>query len=228
MRYCVSDIHGEYDLFLRLLQKIRFSDADEMLICGDIIDKGPDSVRLAKLIFSFPNMRCIMGNHEHTFVRLYHTLMQSSPEDFDAVLAHLQAYFPQDGHLLDWETVDRFDELPYYIEDDNFICVHAGVPLDESGAPLPLENAMPEQLVNDRRFKDPEAIYRGEKCVLFGHTPTKYICGEDRILVYRRQPTVKGSLITDYYKIHLDTGTWLGGVLGCFCIDTCQAVYVNK
>ena len=85
MRYCVSDIHGEYDLFLRLLQKIRFSDADEMLICGDIIDKGPDSVRLAKLIFSFPNMRCIMGNHEHTFVRLYHTLMQSSPEDFDAV-----------------------------------------------------------------------------------------------------------------------------------------------
>lgn len=228
MRYCVSDVHGEYDLFLRLLQKIRFSDADELLICGDIIDKGQDSVQLSRLIFSCPNMRCIMGNHEHAFVKQYHALMQSSPEDYDAVLEKLQAYFPHDGHLLDWETVDRFDELPYYIEEDTFICVHAGAPLDKNGMLLPLENATPEQLVNDRRFKDPEAIYCGDKCVLFGHTPTNYICGADKILVYRKQPNTKSSQITDYYKIHLDTGTWLNGVLGCFCIDTCRAIYVNK
>lgn len=32
MVYCVSDIHGELDKFERLLQLIRFSDADQMYI----------------------------------------------------------------------------------------------------------------------------------------------------------------------------------------------------
>ena len=33
--------------------------------------------------------------------------------------------------------------------------------------------------------------------------------------------------VSDYYKIHLDTGAWSNGVLGCFCIDTCRAFYVK-
>ena len=228
MRYAISDVHGEYDLFFKLLQRIRFSDADELLICGDMLDKGEASVRLAKLILSMPNVRCVQGNHEHAFLKHYHALMRSSPEDFDAVLNKLQTYFPHDGHLLDWETVDRLDELPYYIEEDAFICVHAGVPLDANGKLLPLETASPELLVNDRRFKERDTVYRGEKCILFGHTPTNYICGEDRILAYRRSPNANGRELADYYKIHLDTGTWLHGVLGCFCLDTCRPVYVSK
>lgn len=48
MRYVVSDLHGEYELFLNLLKIINFSENDEMYICGDIIDKGKSSVRLAK------------------------------------------------------------------------------------------------------------------------------------------------------------------------------------
>jgi len=35
-------------------------------------------------------------------------------------------------------------------------------------------------------------------------------------------------LIEDYGRIHLDTGTWLNGVLGCFCMDTCRATYVRR
>ena len=45
MLYFASDIHAQYDLFLALLEKIKFSEKDEMIICGDIVDKGPDSVR---------------------------------------------------------------------------------------------------------------------------------------------------------------------------------------
>lgn len=41
MRYIVSDVHGEYDLFVRLLKRISFSEEDKMYICGDVIDKGP-------------------------------------------------------------------------------------------------------------------------------------------------------------------------------------------
>lgn len=46
MIYIASDIHGEYDLFMRLLERIRFTEQDEMIVCGDAIDKGTGSVRL--------------------------------------------------------------------------------------------------------------------------------------------------------------------------------------
>ncbi len=51
MVYFVSDIHGEYALFRALLKTIGFSAADELYICGDMIDKGPRSVALLKFIF---------------------------------------------------------------------------------------------------------------------------------------------------------------------------------
>ena len=38
MTYCVSDIHGEYDLFMRLLEKIKYSDSDRVIIGGDLIN----------------------------------------------------------------------------------------------------------------------------------------------------------------------------------------------
>ena len=230
MIYCVSDIHAEYKLFLRLLEKIKFSDSDKLIVCGDIIDKGQDSVRLLKFISKMTNATCINGNHEYTFLKLYAGLMRESPHDFDYVLKKLQEYFPNDGHLLDWETVDWIEKRPYYIEEEEYICVHAGVPLDGNNRILPLEKATREQLVYDRNFKSPNLEIRGSKCVLFGHTPTSYLLnGESKIIAYRRSGADKdGRKINDYYKIHLDTGTWLDGVLGCFCINNCRVYYVNK
>lgn len=34
MKYIVSDFHAEYELFVRLLERISFSKEDEMYICG--------------------------------------------------------------------------------------------------------------------------------------------------------------------------------------------------
>ena len=53
MIYCISDVHGEYELFQKLIEKINFSNNDKMYICGDIIDKGINSIELAKYIFFF-------------------------------------------------------------------------------------------------------------------------------------------------------------------------------
>ena len=55
MRYIISDIHGEYSLFIELMQKIGFSENDEFYICGDIIEKGDDSIKLLKLIIQLLN-----------------------------------------------------------------------------------------------------------------------------------------------------------------------------
>lgn len=228
MRYCVSDVHGEYALFRKLLGSIRFSSRDELYICGDIIDKGEDSVKLAKYISSFPNMYCIVGNHEFAFLKLYHSILETSPDNFDEVLKKLQGYFPEDGHLLDWELVDWLDSLPLYIEKEDFICVHAGIPLDERQCLLSLRDVSAEQLVYDRRFKDPAVVHFSPQCVFFGHTQTDCICGESKVLAYPRNSSSPPKTIKDYYKIHMDTGAWSNGVLGCVCLDTLQVVYVKK
>ena len=228
MKYVISDIHGEYELFRSLLNSVNFSNKDTLYICGDIIDKGPESIRLAKYISKLKNVRCIIGNHELAFLKYYHSILEASPEDFDEVLKKLQAYFPDDSDLLDWDLIDWFDSLPAYIEEDEFICVHAGILIDESGCLLQLSQVSVEQLVHDRRFKEPNVIHRSPKCVFFGHTQTDCICGESKILGYRRNSGETLKKIKDYYKIHLDTGAWSNGVLGCFCIDTLKAIYVKK
>ena len=225
MDYIISDIHGEYDLFLKLLQKINFSSKDKLFICGDIIDKGQDSIKLLLFIKSMPNFYPIIGNHEYSFLKHYWALMQKSPDDFDEVLSRLQSYFPHDGKLLDWETIDWLETLPYYIEEKDFICVHAGIPLTIDNNLLPLNKIIGEQFVYDRDFKDPNAVPITNKCIFFGHTPTSYICGEPKILKYKRQGSV-GNNIGDYYKIHLDIGTWLCGEMACICIDTLEEFYV--
>lgn len=227
MIYILSDIHGEYGLLGRMLDLIKFSDGDTLISCGDIIDKGQDSVRLLKFMAGMPNARCINGNHEYDFLKLYWGLMRQSPSDFDYVLKELQRYFPYDGALLDWNTVDWLENSPYYIEEKDFICVHAGAPLDKDNKLLPLENATREQLVYDRNFKSPNLEVKESKCVFFGHTPTSYILnGQSKIIAYRRGEG--GDKVSDFYKIHLDTGTWLNGVLGCFCVDTCRTFYLKK
>lgn len=227
MLYVCSDIHGEYDLFVKLLQKIKFSPTDEMIICGDIIDKGRDSVKLLKLVKSTPNIRFIIGNHEYAFLKYYWAIMKDSPSDFNQVLKDLQSYFEYDGMLLDWDTIDWLESLPYYVEDKDFLCVHAGVSLDTDNNLVPLEQTAREQLVYDRKFKDPSVVPSVNKCIFFGHTPTCYICNQSKIIKYKRDNGLSNT-IRDYYKIHLDLGVWLYGILGCLCVDTLEEFYVEK
>ena len=225
MDYCISDIHGYYDLFCRLLDKIRFGGGDRLYVLGDMIDKGPDSIRLAKLLFSMPNVHCIAGNHEYDFLKYYRALMRQT-EDYDRVFESLCEYFP-DGRLLDWDTVDRFDFLPFYVETDDFIGVHAGIPV-YNGELLPVSRATCEQLVYDRRFKDADVLPQNAKCVFYGHTPVRYLTGEDEILFYPRPGAPRVSrAVADYCKVHLDTGVFFGGVLGCVAVGSCRCFYVH-
>ena len=226
MTYILSDIHGEYELFCRLMEKVGFSDGDALICCGDMIDKGKQSARLATHLFSMKNAVLLAGNHEYDFLKYYWSLMRDA-RDYDLILSRLREYFPYDGELLDWETVDRFEALPYFYETEEFICVHAGAPLDREGYLLPLKDATPEQLVYDRTFKDPSVLPRGGKCVFFGHTPTFFLGGEPRIRCYLREGK-RGGRVSDYCKIHLDTGTYLSGVLGCFRIEDCRSFYVGR
>ncbi len=62
--YAVSDIHGHYDLFMKGLSEICFSEQDHLWCLGDAIDRGPDGIRILQEIMKQPNIDLILGNHE--------------------------------------------------------------------------------------------------------------------------------------------------------------------
>lgn len=57
MDYCISDIHGYYGLFCRLLDKIRFSDKDKLYVLGISSIKG--RIVFVSQNFCFPCRTCI-------------------------------------------------------------------------------------------------------------------------------------------------------------------------
>lgn len=63
--YVCSDIHGMYDLYCRMLETVQFSDGDHLYILGDIIDRGPDGIKILQDVIDRENVTCLIGNHEH-------------------------------------------------------------------------------------------------------------------------------------------------------------------
>ena len=222
MTYFISDVHGEYCLFFRLLDKIKFSPADRLYVLGDMIDKGNESVRLLNAVSSMTDASCIIGNHEYYFLNYYRAVMRETHDGFDEVLNRLQAYFPSDTARLTWEILDWMDRLPHFVCSKGFVGVHAGVPLFPDGTLKPLEKNPIEDFVYDRNFKNPKTLVNDDRTVLFGHTPTCYFNGTGEIILYPRR-NGKG-----YSRVHLDTGVALTGLLGCFCLETGECLYERK
>lgn len=62
--YVISDIHGMYNKFTELLNKIKLKDTDTLYILGDVLDRGPDPIKTLLKIMSMSNVICMLGNHE--------------------------------------------------------------------------------------------------------------------------------------------------------------------
>ena len=62
--YVISDIHGEYDKFMDLLQKTGLREEDTLYILGDVVDRGPHPVRTLLKLMEMPNVVPLVGNHE--------------------------------------------------------------------------------------------------------------------------------------------------------------------
>ena len=66
--YVMSDIHGCYDEFQLMLEKIGFSNDDQLIMAGDYIDRGSKSLDMLKWIESCPeNALLLRGNHDEEF-----------------------------------------------------------------------------------------------------------------------------------------------------------------
>lgn len=225
MRYVISDLHGNYNLFVKLLKEIQFSKNDTMFIIGDVIDKGNDVSKLLNLLFNqlSNNVVILLGNHELELNNYVKTLIKSNADD-ETIIDKCKKFLNIDS--INFEDIENLMNLQTYYEEDEFILVHAGIPCDENGKLKKLKDTSIEELMYDKRFKEKDFIPKDSKCVIFGHTPTFYINGQKGKIIKYQKLNTTGNKPSDYYKIHIDTGNYLTGILGCLRLDDMQEIYV--
>ena len=69
MQYVLSDLHGRYDLYLRMLERIGFDGGDVLYFLGDAADRGPDGIPVIQDLMGRRNVLPLLGNHEDMFRR---------------------------------------------------------------------------------------------------------------------------------------------------------------
>ena len=70
MIYVVSNIHGNYEKFKQLLEKISFSEDDIMYILGDLVDFGDESMALIEDVSMRMNVYSVSGEHDALAYRM--------------------------------------------------------------------------------------------------------------------------------------------------------------
>ena len=237
MVYVMSDLHGCHALFQQMLEKIQFSDEDDLYILGDFIDRGDTPIPLLLDCMERSNVYPLVGNHEAIMLQCVAGLpAEANAENVtefytDAGYAVYSAWMQNGGAV----TLNQFLALPpetraellaylheFRVYDEltmpdgrQFIMTHSGIEDFETERPLSdysldaLINARPQQ--SDRFFED--------KMLIFGHTPT---------LTYPQMHGKAEVLITDTY-INIDCGAVFheaGGKLACLRLDDMEVFYV--
>lgn len=235
MVYCVSDIHGNYEGYMKLLEKINLSDQDILYVLGDVVDRGKGGIKILQDMMMHHNIIPIIGNHEYMAINCLKFLNQEITEES---IDNIEEGMIQG--LLEWQnvggqaTIDEFHKLNTeekqdiieYLEEfssyeevtvngKKYVLVHAG--LCNFTPDRPLENYHISELI----FKVPdyERVYFPDKYLVTGHLPTRCIegnNGEDKI--YR---------VNNHIAIDCGSGCVSeGGRLGCICFDTGEEFYV--
>ena len=62
--WVIGDIHGYNETFDALIKKLCLSEQDIILCLGDLIDKGPNSLKVLETVKGSSQIFCVRGNHE--------------------------------------------------------------------------------------------------------------------------------------------------------------------
>ena len=199
--YVMSDIHGCYSALMEMLEKLNFGDDDELIIAGDIVDRGGENFEMLNWFENSPkNVTFLIGNHDDEFayncnvfsvcmkdrearkkLDYYVTHPTSSLMDVDryGTLRELICnHGCDDNDFSRW--ADMIRKLPYYkkltVNGRNYIIVHAGY-MDETREDL-LKILRLYNYQDLRQFyiwaRDDALDIGGvpDTTIIFGHTPT--------------------------------------------------------
>ena len=241
MIYAMSDIHGHYKMFLKMLEKIGFSKEDHLYIIGDVIDRGPYPVACLLDVMRRPNVTLLLGNHEVMMLDSY------LKHRGDSLWALNGSEVTLDG--MDYFSDDQQEKMISYLRacpivipnlkvgKRRFYLIHSAPLLRYVRGPVAYSKASESdvrQAVWCRDFKAPDdgirkkyekilSRYR-DVLVLVGHTvvqrTTYGIMDEDHH--GRISPFFDGQIR------NLDCGCGSGMSLGCICLDTLEEYYVDR
>lgn len=227
--FVMSDIHGCYREYQRLLQVIRFREEDTLYVLGDCVDKGDAPMELLKDMMSRPNVIPLMGNHDLEALVILRRLneAQAGGAEQDAAFTESVRDWLADGGRT---TLDGFLELspgeqqnilaylgtflPYLeteIGGKRYLLVHGG-----------LEPFVPEQRIEDYDIlslvlsrPDYEKRYFQDRVIITGHTPTPTV-----------QKGNQGTVIRKNNHLAIDCGCVYGYRLAAVCLETGREYYV--
>ena len=229
MIYAMSDLHGCYEQYLRMLDKIAFSSEDTLYLLGDYVDRGS---RGFDIIFDFAgrkNVVALMGNHDFYAYSVLSELYESPQAIYSPRMeVKMNRWFSNGGY----ETYEQFnilherkqrrildilDSLPSYADitvgDRRFTMVHGGIAGYEPDRPLDYygitELASCREDYSEPKFNEPGRF------LVTGHTPTAII-----------DPNSRGRIFRNQDHIAIDCGAVFGLGLGCICLDTLEEFYV--
>ncbi|MBQ8316933.1 MAG: metallophosphoesterase [Lachnospiraceae bacterium] len=237
MVYCMSDIHGYYEGYMEMLEKINLRDDDTLFVLGDVIDRGKGGIKILQDMMMRFNVIPILGNHEYMAINCMKFLNQEITEDSiknldEGTVRGLMEWQNVGGqvtidefHKLDAEEkqdiIDYIEEFSLYeevkVKGKDYVMVHAG-----------LVNFAPDRPLDDYHyyellFKVPDysRVYFPDKYLVTGHLPNRCIQGNNH-----QDKIFKGN-----NHIAIDCGSSCrgsGGRLGCICLDTGEEFYVDN
>ena len=221
--FVMSDIHGQYDLFLKMLDKIKLKREDLLVIIGDICDRGKKSyeiymkcMKMRKLGY---NLKFILGNHEDM---LLEDLENDYPIRYETEYSVFRnsKYF-ENKDMKDWHEENFLEEIewlvkwlkncPLIISGNENIFVHAGLDLKKV-----LEKQEKETVLWTRDefwiMENVELEEYRDKNIYFGHTPN--INGR----ISKKTDRIKG----------IDCGAFFTHFLGCVEVKSQKEIYVYE
>ena len=64
--YVIGELQGCFEEFQKLLTTVQFrEDKDALWLCGDIVNRGPESLKCLNYLYSIrENCKIVLGNHD--------------------------------------------------------------------------------------------------------------------------------------------------------------------
>ncbi len=232
MIYCISDLHGDYNKYSAMIERLNLTDDDTVFVLGDILDRCNEPMRILKDMMCNPNIIPLAGNHDmvaaHCLKLLSQEITEESLENLDTNSIQVILEWLADGgeaSLKDFRALppdERMDILDYIsdfelyteisVNGQDYILTHAG--LGNFSDDKQLEDYTIEELLFMRT--DYSKKYFKDKILITGHTPTWLI----------PENMNPGYIYKGNNHIAIDCGAGFGGRLGAICIDTGEEFYV--
>lgn len=228
MTYVTSNLHGDYEGFLKLLGAIDFNEDDLMYILGDIVDYGEGGIDLINDISMRYNVYCVVGEHDFTALRMlsgFSKMLESGETPSAEFISDMTGWNADGGAVtlaafrdLDADgregVIDYLSDMALYEEikvgAERYLLVHAGIA--NFSPDIDLDTLAPEDFFGEAL--DLTKKYYSDRTIIVGHNPTTSENGGDDRIYYGN-----GS-------IDVDCGAGRGGRIGCLCLENKREFYI--